>query len=77
MQSTGKNIIITRSKIQGGISRVLKTEALKLIAEQVKKTPLENLFDSTLNYSLQKTLKDSLKKLTPIQTIEINYLFRK
>jgi len=72
-----KTVIITRSKVQGSASRALKTESLKSIEEQTKKYTLEKLLDAAFNYSLQKTLKDSLKRITPIQTVEVKYLFKK
>ena len=72
-----KTIIITRTKVKGGITTTLKNEALKLIEDSVKKESFNKMFDSIISYSFQKYLKDSLKKITPIQAVEIKHFSKK
>lgn len=68
-----KAIIITRSKIKGGVYSALKKEAMELIEQEMKNNTFEKILDSIIKYDLQKSLKNSLKKITPIQTVEIKY----
>jgi small subunit ribosomal protein S3Ae len=70
---TVKAIIITRTKVKGGVLTAVKKEAVNLIEEQVKNSPFSKLLDSIIAYDFQKALKHSLKKITPIQTVEIKF----
>ena len=72
-----KTIIITRGKIKGGVSTSLKNEVLKVLEEKVKKETFNKLFDSILNYSFQKSIVKDLKKITPIQKVEIKHFSKK
>lgn len=71
---TIKTIIITKTKIRGGLAAILKSEAIKVIENEVKSKTFENILEDAISFNLQKLLKDSLKKITPIQIVEIKYL---
>ncbi|MBS3172384.1 hypothetical protein J4438_02285 [Candidatus Woesearchaeota archaeon] len=73
IKCTIKTIIITRNRIKGGLSAILKNEAIKFIESEVKSKTFEKLFEEVIMYNFQKALKDHLKKISPIQIIEIKY----
>lgn len=69
-----KPIIITRGIIKGGTYTTLKTQAISVLQNEVKKLTFDSLLDSIIKYDLQKILKTKLKTITPINTIEIKHL---
>ncbi len=74
---TIKTIIVTRSKIQRGAFSALKNQALAQIKETIEKENFNKLLDLIISYELQRSLKNSLKTITPIQTVEIKYFSKK
>lgn len=68
-----KPIIITRAKVKGGVLTATKLAAIDLIEKEITKTSFERTLDSIIKYDFQKSLKNSLKKVTPINTVEIKY----
>ena len=68
-----KPIIITRAKVKGGVLTATKLAAITLIEKEVAKTSFETTLDSIIKYDFQKNLKNSLKIVTPINTVEIKY----
>ena len=68
-----KPIIITRAKVKGGILTATKLAAVEWIEKEVAKQSFEKTLDSIIRYDLQKSLKAYLKKITPINTVEVKY----
>ena len=68
-----KPVIITRAKVKGGVLTATKLAAITLIEKEVAKTSFETTLDSIIKYDFQKNLKNSLKIVTPINTVEIKY----
>lgn len=68
-----KPIIITKAKIKGGVLTATKKEALVILEKEIKKVPFSTTLDSIIKYDFQKSLKAALKKITPINTVEIKY----
>jgi len=68
-----KPIIITRAKVKGGVLTATKQAAIESIKNEVSKSSFDKILDSIIRYDFQKDLKNSLKKVTPINTVEINY----
>lgn len=68
-----KPIIITRAKVKGGVLTATKYAAIESIKKEISKASFDKTLDSIIKYDFQKELKNSLKKVTPINTVEINY----
>ncbi len=70
---TIKTVIITRSKIKGGTSTELRNQVVAQIEETIKKNNFDKILDSIIKYEFQKNLKEAIRKIAPIQTIEVKY----
>lgn len=72
-----KVFLITKSKIQSKISGALRVELKKLIESEFKKKDFSQLFEYVILYGFQKSLKESLNKIYPLQALEIRMFYRK
>ncbi len=71
-----KVILSTRKKISGGVSKSMRLELSKFLAETVKKNSFEGNLDSVINYSFQKKIKEFIKKVYPVGSLEV-VMFKK
>jgi small subunit ribosomal protein S3Ae len=68
-----KPIIITRAKVKGGVLTATKQTAIELIEKEIAKSTFDSTLDSIIKYDFQKSIKNALKKVTPITAVEIKY----
>jgi small subunit ribosomal protein S3Ae len=72
-----KYIIVTRNKVPSSVSRSINNMSVELIGDEISKKKSSEVFDSVINYSLQKDMKDRLKKIYPVDLFEVRYLKKK
>ncbi len=61
----------TVNKVPGGVSAKLRNTLDGFIAEEVKKASFNALLDSVIGYSFQKRVKENLKKVYPVASLEV------
>jgi len=66
-----KPLILTLRTIKRSASSALKKICIGTLTEEAKKVNYENLIDIVVSYKLQSILKDKLKKITPLKSVEI------
>jgi ribosomal protein S3AE len=66
-----KIVVITRNKITRGVSRYVNSELDKILTEKIYKDSFEVNLDSIINYSFQKSIKEHMKKVYPLASLEI------
>jgi small subunit ribosomal protein S3Ae len=71
-----KIVLVTRKKISRGTATSLREALSKFLSESVKKGTFESNLDSIINYSFQKKIKENMKKVYPVGSLEI-VLFKK
>jgi ribosomal protein S3AE len=71
-----KVVLVTKTKISRGISRTIRKEMRGFIGEKVKNKPFELVLNSIVEYNFQKEIKDRMKKLYPVSSLEI-LMFKK
>jgi len=71
-----KLVLVTRRKITGGVSAKVRAELDSFLSETVKKANFTATLDSIINYSFQKKIKEQMKKVYPVGSLEI-VMFRK
>ncbi len=69
-----KTFMITRSIVKASIRTHIRRVARDYIVKYAKKTSLVNLISDIVSYKLQSELRDILKKVYPLRTIEIRSL---
>jgi len=69
-----KYIIITRNKVSRGLLTAIAKKARELFVEYFKNKESNKIFDDVINYALQKEMRDKLKKIYPINNVEIRFL---
>ncbi|MFH1376939.1 MAG: hypothetical protein ABIH25_04865 [Candidatus Woesearchaeota archaeon] len=72
-----KVFFVTKSKVQGQLSKGMKAELKKLVEGEFKKKTVSEMYDSIIGYTLQKSLKGALSKIYPLQSFEIRMFYRK
>ena len=71
-----KLVLVTKSKIKRGIGGALRRELDEFVKEEMKKNDFEANLDNIINYKLQKSIKEVLKKVYPVSSLEI-LMFKK
>ena len=71
-----KIVLVTRRKITGGVSAKVRAELDSFLSETVKKADFMVTLDSIINYSFQKKIKEQMKGIYPVGSLEI-VMFRK
>jgi small subunit ribosomal protein S3Ae len=66
-----KMALVTRTKIPRGIKRSMREELIGFIREEMKKNTFNNVLNSIVEYKLQKKIKESMKKVYPVASLEI------
>ncbi len=69
-----KYVIVTRNKVPNGVSKVINNTSVDLVSSEISKKNSADVFDSVINYGLQKDIKEKLKKIYPVDTFEVRYL---
>ena len=72
-----KYVIVTRNKVPSSVSRAINNTSVSLISKEISKKSSSDVFDSVINYSLQKDMKDKLKSIYPVDLFEVRYLKKK
>ena len=69
-----KPLMITRDKVKGSVSSSLQKTVIPFVTSHVEKTTFDNMIRELINKTLQKALKDAIKKIYPVKVVEISYL---
>ena len=66
-----KPIIITKAKINRGILTTLRKKSIEVVKQNLEKNTYDQNLSNLINHSFQKELKETLKKITPLGSVEI------
>jgi small subunit ribosomal protein S3Ae len=72
-----KPIIVTKSKISGLTKKNIRAELLRLIETSLKEIEFEDFFSQVLDGRIQLKIKNDLKKISPIKTLEFKKIIVK
>ncbi len=70
-----KPLIVTRSKAQGGVRAGIHKAAREFFILQLSKMKLEAFWNELLSHNLQKALGESLRKIYPLSSCEVRWVF--
>ena len=69
-----KPLLVTRKKVVRGIRKNLRNKARELLTKFVNENTREKIFDSIINYKIQKEILKNLKKIYPLSVCDIRRL---
>ena len=61
----------TVNKVPGGVSTTLRKGMDNYVTEEIKKVSFNALLDNVIGYGFQKKMKESLKKVYPVASLEV------
>ena len=66
-----KLALVTKTKISGSVGRAIRKELDLFIKDEINKNRFEDMLNSVIDYKLQKNIREDLKKIYPIVSLEI------
>jgi len=66
-----KPLLVTRKKVSRSIRKKIRENARKILEDYVKKNERKEIFNSIINYKIQKDMVKQLKKIYPLSVCEI------
>ena len=70
-----KPLLVTRKKVPRSIRKKIRENARKILEDFVKKNEKKEIFDSVINYAIQKEMVKQIKKIYPLSVCEIRRIY--